>query len=181
MMEDDHPPAEAPLPCVIDIEASGFGRGSYPIEIGIALPNGAALCTLVRPMAAWTHWDPAAERLHGLSREMLLRHGREPAEVAARLNQSLAGESVYTDGWAHDYTWLAILFDAAGCAPSFRLCHLHELLAEPDLSEWDRACLDARAELASTRHRASADARALQRALCRMRRHTPPDWQPTGY
>jgi hypothetical protein len=34
---------------VIDVEASGFGRGSYPIEVGFVLPDGEAVCTLVRP------------------------------------------------------------------------------------------------------------------------------------
>ena len=28
------------LPIIIDIEASGFGRGSYPIEIGYHMPDG---------------------------------------------------------------------------------------------------------------------------------------------
>ena len=35
------PPEEAPA--VLDIEASGFGRGSYPIEVGFVLANGEAL------------------------------------------------------------------------------------------------------------------------------------------
>ena len=34
---------------VLDIEASGFGRGSYPIEIGFVLPdgNGASMIRLL--------------------------------------------------------------------------------------------------------------------------------------
>ena len=30
----------ATLPAVLDVEASGFGAGSYPIEVGIAMPDG---------------------------------------------------------------------------------------------------------------------------------------------
>ena len=28
-------------PIVIDVEASGFGKGSYPIEVGVVLPDGS--------------------------------------------------------------------------------------------------------------------------------------------
>lgn len=171
----------APLPCVIDIEASGFGRGSYPIEIGFVRGDGRAFCTLVRPPAHWTHWDGEAERLHGLTRELLQKHGRPVDEVAARLNQELAGETVYTDGWAHDFTWLATLFEAAGRAPAFRLKHLHEGLDSASQALWDAACREVRTEMQLQRHRASADARVLQRAWCRVQDLDAPPWQATEY
>ena len=50
-------------PTVLDIEASGFGRGSYPIEIGYCLPNGDTFCTLIKPEPEWQHWDAEAEKL----------------------------------------------------------------------------------------------------------------------
>ena len=53
--------ARTASPIVLDIEASGFGRDSYPIEIGYVLPDGGSYCTLVRPEANWTHWDPEAQ------------------------------------------------------------------------------------------------------------------------
>lgn len=165
----DPAPPTPPLPCVIDVEASGFGRGSYPIEVGFVLPDGVAVCTLVRPAAGWTHWDGAAERLHGLSRELLQRHGRPPAEVAALLNRHLAGATIYCDSWAHDYAWLAILFEEAGMRPAFQLRHLHELLDEAAAAHWDHACDDIRASLHIERHRASSDARVLQLALGRVK------------
>ena len=37
--------ADAPL--IIDVEASGFGPTSYPIEIGLALDDGHKYCILV--------------------------------------------------------------------------------------------------------------------------------------
>jgi hypothetical protein len=159
------PPPPAGLPCVIDIEASGFGRGSYPIEVGFVLPNGTTVCTLVRPAPHWTHWDPSAQSLHGLTRELLHEHGRPAEEVARLLNQHLAGTDLYCDGWAHDYAWLALLFDEAGLTPAFKLHHLRELLDDDDAAHWDQACAQARAHLHITRHRASNDARILQLAL----------------
>jgi hypothetical protein len=155
-------------PCVLDIEASGFGGRSYPIEIGYVLGDGRSRCTLVRPAPQWTHWDPAAERVHHIARATLLRHGRPAAEVARMLNDDLAGRTVYCDGWAHDYPWLAALFEEAGCSPGFRLESVMRLLDEPRLARLDAAHRDARQELGLTRHRASGDARALQLALLRL-------------
>jgi hypothetical protein len=47
------PSAECPL--IIDVEASGFGGTSYPIEIGVALDYGHKYCTLIHPEPGWTH------------------------------------------------------------------------------------------------------------------------------
>lgn len=153
------------MPCVIDVEASGFGRGSYPIEIGYVLGDGRAVCMLVQPSPGWTHWDRAAEQVHGIERTLLYSHGRRAAEVAATLNRDLAGCTVYCDGWAHDYAWIAALFEEAALSPAFKLESAAQLLDEarrPLLHECQRR---ARAELGLARHRASSDARALQCAL----------------
>jgi hypothetical protein len=150
------------LPWVIDVEASGFGAGSYPIEVGFVAPDGAAVCTLILPEPGWTHWDPTAERVHGVSRETLRTHGKPAAAVARLLNQHLAGQPVYCDAWAHDYAWLARLFDAADAVPQFRLRDLRELLSEPQLARFDAARRSVEASCDLRRHRASADARMLQ-------------------
>jgi hypothetical protein len=157
-------------PCVIDIEASGFGRDSYPIEVGFVLPSGRGVCTLVRPPAQWAHWDPAAERVHGITRAMAVRHGRDPAVVADLLNEHLGGRTVYCDGWAHDYPWLAALFEVAQRTPRFRLEHLRALLDDGQAQALQAVRAQVLAELGLTRHRASSDARVLQLALCRVRR-----------
>ena len=155
----------AAAPCVLDIEASGFGSHSYPIEVGYVLPDGRARCTLILPLDGWTHWDPAAEQVHHIARSTLLKHGRPPTEVAAMLNRDLAGLTVYCDGWGHDYPWLAALFEAADSAPRFKLESVAALLDEKRLEHLDDAHRRARQELSLVRHRASNDARALQMAL----------------
>ena len=154
-----------PRPCVLDIEASGFGRHSYPIEVGYVLPDGRARCTLIRPPGHWTHWDPGAEQVHHISRDTLLRHGRPTGEVARMLNDDLAGRTVYCDAWAHDYPWLAALFDEAGLSPDFRLESVRSLLDDAHLVQLPELQRQALLELGLTRHRASADARALQLAI----------------
>jgi hypothetical protein len=162
------PRAAATLPpCVIDIEASGFGAGSFPIEVGLVLPDGSAYCTLVRPDPAWTHWDGRAEQLHGITRPLLERHGRAPREVADELNRRLEGHRVYSDNWAHDYAWIARLFDAADMSPHFELHHLNELMSEAAMARFDAARDRVSRALHLRRHRASSDARVLQLSVVR--------------
>ena len=110
-------------PNVIDVEASGFGRGSYPIEVGFVTAEGERFCSLIRPPLHWTHWDDEAAAVHGLSRELLAKYGRSVEEVALVLNQRLAGRLVYCDAWFYDFNWLAVLFDEAGSLQGFRLEH----------------------------------------------------------
>lgn len=157
-------------PSILDIEASGFGRASYPIEVGYALADGRTRCTLIRPPAHWTHWDPHAEQIHGIRRDLLLHHGRAPAEVARMLNDDLAGQTVYCDGWAHDYPWLAALFEEADARPAFKLASVRELMDEPTLALLPELQRQALQELGMHRHRASNDARALQLAIDRVPR-----------
>jgi hypothetical protein len=154
--------------CVIDIEASGFGRHSYPIEVGYVRGDGQAWCSLVRPEVDWLHWDEQAATVHGIARPLLLQHGRPASEVAQRLNDDLGGRTVYCDGWAHDYAWLGLLFEVAGLVPRFKLESVHRLLDDSRLARLDAERSQAFAALGIGRHRASSDARALQWALDRL-------------
>lgn len=167
-------PSQVALPCVLDIEASGFGRGSYPIEIGFVLPDGTAYCSLILPDASWTHWDDDAERVHGISRSLLQRHGRSTREIAGELNHRLAGRTVYCDNWAHDYAWLARLFESADTSPSFKLRHLRELMSENAAELFDDTRDIVARNLQLRRHRASSDARVLQLSLAKVWNHAAP-------
>jgi hypothetical protein len=159
------------LPTVLDVEASGFGRNSYPIEVGFVLPDGHTFCTLIRPLAHWTHWDAQAALTHHIPRTLLQQRGQSVAEVAGKLNTDLRGQTVYSDGWAHDYSWLGALFDAANMTPSFRLENLRMLLTEAEAERWHLFKAQIGAERGAQRHRASADARLLQLTYQRLRSH----------
>lgn len=149
-------------PAILDIEASGFGLGSYPIEVGFVTSQGQPWCSLVRPQPDWQHWDPKAAEVHGITREQLLQHGRHPREVADALNSALRGQTLYTDAWSHDYTWLNRLFEAAERQPAFRLDNLRALLNEGQAAAWHDTKVRLAREQGTRRHRASADARLLQ-------------------
>jgi len=164
--------AQAPAafpPAILDIEASGFGLGSYPIEVGFIQPDGQAWCSLVRPLADWQHWDPNAAAVHHITRDQLQLRGRSPQEITAVLNDRLHGQTVYSDAWAHDYTWLNRLYEAADRTPSFKLESLRTLLSDCEAARWHDVKRRVAISSGLERHRASADARLLQQTLMALR------------
>jgi hypothetical protein len=164
------------LPPVLDIEASGFGSGSYPIEVGWVLADGRSFCSLIRPLPQWTRWDAQAEQVHHISRQTLTECGRTVDEVARLLDQHLRGQTVYSDGWGNDYPWLHQLYDAAGLQPSFRLESLRVLLDDHAAAGWAEAKAAVLQRTGMPRHRASADARVMQLTLAELSRG--PEAQP---
>jgi hypothetical protein len=115
-------------PAFIDLQASGLGPGSYPIEVGIALPEPLAgggwevvlWSVLMRPTPVWLARgearDPEAERGHGISREMLVMEGQRTGEVVRQLDALVGGRAVVADTGAaeQDAGWLTELGCAAG-------------------------------------------------------------------
>jgi hypothetical protein len=161
------------VPAVLDIEASGFGQDSYPIEIGFVLPDGKSYCSLIKPEPGWTHWDQAAEKLHHISRKTVQTHGRDAREVARLLNDQLRGMTLYCDGWAHDYVWLNVLFEEVEMTPFFKLDNLRALLTEREADFFDIVKNQVASELRLKRHRASSDAKILQHTMIRLRDALP--------
>lgn len=150
------------IPPFIDVEASGFGRGSYPVEIGLALTDGSSMCRIIKPLEGWTHWDQEAEELHGISRQEVVESGYEAREVALWLNDQLSGKIVYTDAWGNDNSWVSRLFSELGMIPRFRLETLRVLLSEEQALIWHDVKASVIKEQKFKRHRASFDARILQ-------------------
>lgn len=166
-------------PAIIDIEASGFGAGSYPIEVGCVLADGRSYCALIEPVSSWTRWDDQAEKVHGISRETLAEHGLPPLSVAIRLNALLGRSTVYSDAWAQDFVWLATLHEAAGVPASYKVEHLVRITPMVDAKLWQDVRHEVERCLAVRRHRASADARVLQATWMRVVAGAP-DWLPVS-
>jgi len=149
-------------PIILDIEASGFGAGSYPIEIGYVDEHGKTWCSLIKPEAGLDHWDEQAAALHKISRDTLLSSGNEAVEVALHLNKALGKQVVHSDGWYQDFIWMSRLFDLANITPKFKLEDLRTVLTPFQESIWHttkQAIVDG---LQLERHRASTDALVLQ-------------------
>ncbi len=150
------------LPIILDIEASGFAVGSYPIEIGYANAAGETWCALVQPQQDWQHWDARAESLHQISRQALFECGLTPKEIAQHLNHTFLNQVVYCDGWMNDFVWLSRLYDAADMRPHFRLEDLRLILTPAQADNWHQTKQSILQARQGARHRASADAKLLQ-------------------
>lgn len=153
------------LPSIVDVEASGFGAASYPIEVGIVRYDGAKWCKLIRPFDSWSHWDDKAERLHGITREMLHNRGVEPVRVCHELNHFLGNTIVYSDGWVVDNPWLIKLFSAAQVDMAFTCRAMEYILSESQMNIWHDVKDDLSVNLDTQRHRASADAYLIQQTF----------------
>lgn len=149
-------------PIILDIEASGFGVGSYPVEIGYIDASGETWSAQVQPDTEWLHWDAEAEKLHQQSRQDLVENGQTAREIALHLNAVFAGKTVYTDGWYQDFVWLHSLYEAAGMIPSFKLEDLSVRLTPEQQSVWHDTKEAIREAFALQQHRASTDAQVLQ-------------------
>lgn len=166
------------LPRILDFEASGLSSAGYPIEVAWSAGDGTVTeCWLIAPRAeyGWAldeGWEASAERVHGIAFAELQEHGKSALWVAARMNEQLAGRTVYADGGACDRLWWRQLFAAAGIEPRFTLEDYWELLLEilpPSRTRqpgWQYALQDAawkrvRQQHGGRRHRADADVRYL--------------------
>ena len=150
------------VPAIIDLEASGFGRGSYPIEVGVVLADGSVHSELICPSENWVHWSEEAEAIHGISREQLKAEGKTPREVALFLNELLKGQVLFSDAWSFDSSWIGRLFDEADLVQRFKIDTLNRLLTEDEMARWSDT-KDATIEsLGLPLHRAANDVKILR-------------------
>jgi hypothetical protein len=159
-------------PFIIDIEASGFGPNSYPIEVGVALKPGTKFCSLIAPAPGWTHWDPSAEEVHRVPRDILETYGQPATQVALTLNELLGDATVYSDGWVVDQPWLTQLFERAGVVQQFSISPLEMILSEKQMEVWHEVKKQVIKDLELKRHRASYDALIIQETYLRTREDT---------
>jgi len=139
----------------LDIEASGLGSRSYPIEIAWKRFDEKAFdCFLINPNTGynWTDWDESAAGIHGIDYEDLLTQGLDVMVACARLNSQLEGCTVYSDAFEFDYFWMRRLFDAAMIKPKFQLDGIEALLSFEKLEQYKRASKES-----SRIHRAMSD------------------------
>lgn len=112
----------------MDVESSGSeaDRGSYPVSIGVAGPDGLAWGRLICPLEHWTHWDDSAEELHGLSRDKLIDDGQDPFLVCRSMNLEFKGKSILIDAEC-DRRWVEKLFNDVGVKMAFHMVMISEI------------------------------------------------------
>jgi hypothetical protein len=150
-------------PAFIDFEASSLDLiASYPIEVGICMPDGALHSWLICPHVLWQDWSESAEQIHGISRQTLEADGIAVGEVARALNELLP-EQVFCDAWTFDSFWLHRLFRAARITPAFQLESISALLDTRQVRQWSALRQQVITELGLPVHRAANDALILHK------------------
>jgi len=157
-------------PAFIDFEASSLDLiASYPIEVGVCMPDGTLHSWLIQPHVLWQDWSESAETIHGISRARLEQEGTQVSEVARALNRLLP-EQIFCDAWTFDSFWLHRLFRAAGETPEFQLESVSMLLNPAQVRQWSGTRQQVIADLGLPVHRAANDALILhktwERVIC---------------
>ncbi|WP_430460862.1 hypothetical protein ACQUQU_16795 [Thalassolituus sp. LLYu03] len=160
------------IPPIIDLEASGFGRGSYPIEVGFATEDRVVHSFLIKPAPTWLHWSVEAELIHGISRSQLDSDGMTPREVALKMNDMLRGKTLYSDAWSFDSSWMGRLFDEAELVQRFRIETINKLLTPQQMELWTDTKQTLWSEMHIERHRAANDVQVLQETYLRVMQAT---------
>lgn len=115
----------------LDIEASGLGSGTFPIEVAYASSMGDKNEYLIKPTDDWLQhgvWCSNAEvNIHNISCEMLVQNGVNIFEVANALNTALCGKLVLCNDLEYDGVWLTQLFKAANVSVMFSLTDIRYL------------------------------------------------------
>lgn len=153
---------------ILDLEASGLGPGSWPVEVGIAWVEAGEVrswSSLIRPEPDWDRdaWDPMAEEIHGIPLSALM--DASPAwAVAEELLRRVAGRPVYSDAPDFDLKWVRRLLDASPAQAGIRVLDFDmAVTAVCGAAGADWAY--ERLERLRTPHRAGADAARMMRAI----------------
>ena len=166
----------------VDLEASSLSMQSYPLEVGwSAWDTGETGSLIIKPEETWPtiDWDPRAEAVHGISRNLVACNGVS-ASCAARVVLALARHRhLVADQPAWDGGWLRLLLSAIGEAPrqvfdfdvlcwteTARLLAIRPPLGvERSVQQVRLACYSKREQATASwpevKHRAGPDARRL--------------------
>jgi len=108
-------------PIFIDCEASSLSARSFPIEVAWGSELGKIESYLINPsdIKEWVDWSEDSQRIHGISLKQLFEDGVDPHWVCQRMNESLAGQVLYSDVPRYDLRWIQALFTACGQSMTF--------------------------------------------------------------
>lgn len=120
--------------CFCDFEASSLSVDSYPISFGWHSEASKGEF-YIAPQDDWVDWNDKSEKIHGISRDWLIKNGKPARVVAQKLNEALSGRVLVSDCARFDKMWLKRLYAAAELQPSFKLVDVESLsyLTESDL------------------------------------------------
>ncbi len=154
-------------PHVMEVQSSGYGPDSYPVEVGVVLDSGRRYCTLILPLDSWSYWDEEVEKKHFVTRSAIMNHGKPIVKVARDLNHLLKRKTVYLGDWDNEKQWLDLIFSTTGILKKFRIEPLEDILTQRQVHGWSQTHAQVKEEASIQRQRASSDAYVLQETYVR--------------
>lgn len=153
---------------IMDLEASGLGAGSWPIEVGLAWVEAGEVrswSSLIRPEPGWDEeaWSLVSQDVHGIGRREL-DAAPSARSVAEELLARVAGRPVFSDAPEFDMRWARRLLDAQPSPAGLRVLELDQAIGAvcgAQGADWTYE----RLERSRTPHRAGPDAERMLRAV----------------
>jgi len=153
----------------LDIEASGLGPDSWPIEVGLAWIVDQAVQTwssLIRPEPDWDPdaWSDQSAIIHNIPREDL-DAAPKAIDVAHEVMERIAARHVISDAPGFDRMWMQRIFEAIDIVPP-AFMHIDKVVASA--CNGDRNTVRrvlAQLDEEPRPHRAGADAARLAAAI----------------
>ncbi|MEP3562017.1 MAG: hypothetical protein ABJM19_11265 [Marinobacter sp.] len=147
---------------ILDIEASGIGNGSYPVEIAWSRVDGSqSFSALINPdsVDGWEGWSDEAIR-RGLTRKECCERGEPAAYVARQVSRLLTDYPVFSESPVQDQKWLDALFTAIGKPWPVQLIPI-----EHAVKASQRCALNSRLKTRRDAHNAAANCLLLSREI----------------
>lgn len=121
----------------IDIEASGLGDNSFPLEIGWTKDGIDIHEFFIKPHVSWDieEWDPNAENLHGISKDFILENGINSIDIALIMNEHLSGYTLLSDSHLNDIKWINKLFVSNEIKREFKIVSIDLFLNKLGLTD----------------------------------------------
>lgn len=162
-------------PIFIDFESSSLSLRSFPIEIAWGSKPDKISSYLISPynIPSWTDWSTDSEKIHGITRDYLEKHGIAPKKLCQKIIHELANQHVFSENPDWDSMWLLKLFQACEELPPVVGIHDVNSLLLHKIAEKSTDILAAQAnivkmkifarQVVQQKHRAEPDVRYLTR------------------
>lgn len=151
---------------ILDFEASGIMKGSFPIEIAWIRDSGTAISTLIQPSDNWLSnenlWSERSQNVHGIEKATLISEGLDIKSVIDLIvNDIKEYETIYSDNPSFEQEWLDRLFDEARISHNYIVRDFNVMLNNiSDPYSMEGAYYQAR-KISPPTHRAQRDVEYL--------------------
>lgn len=113
----------------MDIEASGWKKNSFPIEIAWG-NNFIKKNFIIKPAYNWDTdiWEEEAYNIHKIKKEDIKKEGKKISFIIEKMKENLKNKYVFSDSIEKDKIWLNMLLQDLKIDIFFNFLSIEELL-----------------------------------------------------